>query len=74
MYEMVGDVINKYVNYVDPMYGVAGEKRSILVESDAFLYNLGEPSYISINVVLNTLEFILVDIFQQSCLCSIPYL
>jgi hypothetical protein len=27
------------------MYGVAGEKRPIFVESDAFLYNLGDPSY-----------------------------
>jgi hypothetical protein len=25
------------------MYGVAGEKRPIFVESDAFLYNLGDP-------------------------------
>jgi hypothetical protein len=28
------------------MYGVAGEKRPIFVESDAFLYNLGDPSII----------------------------
>jgi hypothetical protein len=26
------------------MYGVAGEKRPIFVESDAFLYNLGDPT------------------------------
>jgi hypothetical protein len=25
------------------MYGVAGEKRPIFVESDAFLHNLGDP-------------------------------
>ncbi len=27
------------------MYGVAGETRPIFVESDAFLYNLGDPIY-----------------------------
>jgi hypothetical protein len=27
------------------MYGVAGEKRPILSESDAFAYNLGDPTY-----------------------------
>jgi hypothetical protein len=27
------------------MYGVTGEKRPIFVESDAFLYNLGDPTY-----------------------------
>jgi hypothetical protein len=26
------------------MYGVAGKKRPIFVESDAFLYNLGDPN------------------------------
>ncbi len=26
------------------MYGVAGEKRPIFLESDAFLYNLDDPS------------------------------
>jgi hypothetical protein len=26
------------------MYGVAGEKRPIFVESDASLYNLGDPT------------------------------
>ncbi len=26
------------------MYGVTGEKRPIFVESDAFLYNLGDPN------------------------------
>jgi hypothetical protein len=26
------------------MYGVAGEKRPIFYESDAFLYNLGDPN------------------------------
>ena len=26
------------------MYGVAGENRPIFVESDAFLYNLGDPT------------------------------
>ncbi len=26
------------------MYGVAVEKRPIFVESDAFLYNLGDPT------------------------------
>ncbi len=26
------------------MYGVAGEKRPIFSESDAFLYNLGDPT------------------------------
>ncbi len=26
------------------MYGVAGEKRPIFSELDAFLYNLGDPS------------------------------
>jgi hypothetical protein len=30
------------------MYGVAGKKRPIFVESDAFLYNLvGDPNYIA---------------------------
>jgi hypothetical protein len=28
------------------MYGVAGEKRPIFVESDAFLYNLGDPTIV----------------------------
>jgi hypothetical protein len=27
------------------MYGVAGKKRPIFLESDAFLYNLGDPIY-----------------------------
>jgi hypothetical protein len=27
------------------MYGVAGEKRPIFSESDAFLYNLDDPTY-----------------------------
>ena len=27
------------------MYGVAGEKRPIFSESDAFLHNLGDPTY-----------------------------
>jgi hypothetical protein len=27
------------------MYDVAGEKSPIFVESDAFLYNLGDPNY-----------------------------
>ncbi len=27
------------------MYDVAGEKRPIFVESDALLYNLGDPNY-----------------------------
>ena len=26
------------------MYGVAGEKRPIVLESDAFLYNLDDPT------------------------------
>jgi hypothetical protein len=46
MYEMAGGFINKYVNYADPilMYGVTGEKRPIFSESDAFLYNLVDPT------------------------------
>jgi hypothetical protein len=27
------------------MYGVVGETRPIFVESDAFLYNLGDPTF-----------------------------
>jgi hypothetical protein len=27
------------------MYGAAGEKRPIFLESDAFLYNLDDPNY-----------------------------
>ncbi len=27
------------------MYGATGEKRPIFSESDAFLYNLGDPTY-----------------------------
>jgi hypothetical protein len=34
------------------MYGVAGEKRSIFVESDDFLYTLGDPNYIHMGKVL----------------------
>ncbi len=41
------------------MYGVAGEKRTIFVESDAFLYDLGDP----IN------PFIHRTIYGKSCLC-----
>jgi hypothetical protein len=26
------------------MYGAAGERRSIFVQSDAFVYNLGDPT------------------------------
>jgi hypothetical protein len=33
------------------MYGVAGEKRPIFVESDSFLYNLGDPSISRVRVV-----------------------
>ena len=39
------------------MYCVAGEKRPIFPESDAFLYNLGDPTI--------SIEFILSDIFDQ---------
>ncbi len=28
------------------MYGVAGEKRPIFLESDAFSYNIDDPNYI----------------------------
>ncbi len=46
MYVMAGDFKNIYVNYADHilMYGVAGKKRPIFVESDAFLYNPGDPT------------------------------
>jgi hypothetical protein len=33
------------------MYGVAGERRSIFVESDDFLYNLGDPNIGRVRVV-----------------------
>ena len=33
------------------MYGVAGEKRPIFYESDAFLYNLGDPTVSRVSVV-----------------------
>jgi hypothetical protein len=33
------------------MYDVAGEKRQISVESDAFLYNLGDPTLGRVRVV-----------------------
>ncbi len=33
------------------MYGVAGEKRPIFLESDASLYTLDDPSYSHANVI-----------------------
>jgi hypothetical protein len=33
------------------MYGATGEKRPIFVESDAFVYNLGDPNYSRVRVV-----------------------
>jgi hypothetical protein len=33
------------------MYGAAGEKRPIFVESDAFLYNRVDPIYSSIHEI-----------------------
>jgi hypothetical protein len=33
------------------MYGVAGEKRPIFLESDAFLYNLDDPTLGSVSWV-----------------------
>ena len=34
------------------MYGVAGEKRPILLESDAFLYNLDDPTYSNLYMII----------------------
>jgi hypothetical protein len=34
------------------MYGVTGENRPIFVKSDAFAYSLGDPSYSSVDDVL----------------------
>jgi hypothetical protein len=33
------------------MYGVAGEKRPIFLESDAFSYNLDDPTKSSVRIV-----------------------
>ncbi len=33
------------------MYGVIGEKRPISVESDAFLYNLGDPTIVTFRMI-----------------------
>ncbi len=38
------------------MYGVAGEKRPIFVESDAFLYNLFDPTYIEFQKIQTFIE------------------
>ncbi len=36
------------------MYGVAGEKRPIFLESDAFSYNLDNPTYDAVHMVGST--------------------
>ena len=43
------------------MYGVAGQKRPIFVESDDFLYNLGDPTY-------NNITFLLVSVIVDLAL------